>query len=109
MNLVKGIMENVVPISSFNKGIAGKIFEEVKHSGMKVVMKNNAPECILLSPEDYLKLIDEVNDAKLMALAMQRMQNYDPEKPSAKKKQTESLVFPKRIWMILKGWNLNEL
>ena len=79
MNLVKGIMENVVPISSFNKGIAGKIFEEVKHSGMKVVMKNNAPECILLSPEDYLKLIDEVNDAKLMALAMQRMHFYDAE------------------------------
>ena len=78
MNLVKGIMENVVPISSFNKGIAGKIFEEVKHSGMKVVMKNNSPECVLLSPEEYLRLIDEVNDAKLAALAAQRMQGFDP-------------------------------
>lgn len=80
MNLVKGIMENVVPISYFNKGIAGKIFEEVKRSGMKVVMKNNAPECVLLSPEDYVKLVDEVNDAKLIALAAQRMQEYNPEK-----------------------------
>lgn len=80
MNLVKGIMENVVPISYFNKGIAGKIFEEVKRSGMKVVMKNNAPECVLLSPEDYVRLVDEVNDAKLIALAAQRMQEYNPEK-----------------------------
>ena len=94
MNLVKGIMENVVPISSFNKGIAGKIFEEVKHSGMKVV-KNNAPECILLSPEDYLKLIDEVNDAKLMALAMQRMQNYDPEKTISEEEADRILGFSK--------------
>ena len=46
MNLVKGIMENVVPISSFNKGMAGKMFDEVKQSGMKVVRKNNAAECI---------------------------------------------------------------
>ena len=95
MNLVKGIMENVVPISSFNKGIAGKVFEEVKHSGMKVVMKNNAPECILLSPEDYLKLIDEVNDAKLMALAMQRMQNYDPEKTISEEEADRILGFSK--------------
>ena len=36
MNLVKGIMENVVPISSFNKGIAGKIFEEVKQDPKKL-------------------------------------------------------------------------
>ncbi len=79
MNLVKGIMENVVPISYFNKGIAGKIFAEVKRSGMKVVMKNNSPECVLLSPEDYVKLVDEVNDAKLIALAAQRMQGYNSE------------------------------
>ena len=43
-------------------------------------MKNNAPECVLLSPEEYLRLIDEVNDAKLAALAAQRMQHFDADK-----------------------------
>ena len=62
---------------------------------MKVVMKNNAPECILLSPEDYLKLIDEVNDAKLMALVMQRMQNYDPEKTISEEEADRILGFSK--------------
>ena len=80
MNFVREMMENVVPISSFNKGIAGKIFGEVKRSGIKVVMKNNVPECVLISPEDYIKLIDQVNDAKLLALAAERMKDYSKEK-----------------------------
>ena len=39
-----------------------------------------SPECVLLSPEEYLRLIDEVNDAKLAALAAQRMQHFDADK-----------------------------
>ena len=32
-----------VPITAFNRGQAGKIFSNVKQSGMTVVMKNVAP------------------------------------------------------------------
>ena len=78
MNLISAI-KNTVPISLFNRGLAGKIFEEVRQGGAKVVMKNNAPECVLLSPEEYVRLIDEINDAKLLALATERMANYDPD------------------------------
>ena len=77
---VSGALRSTVPISLFNRGLAGKVFEEVRQQGAKVVMKNNAPECVLLSPEEYLRLIDEVNDAKLAALAAQRMQNFDADK-----------------------------
>lgn len=50
---------NTIPISLFNKGQAGKIFAEVKQRGKKVVTKNNAPECILLSPEEYMQLLEK--------------------------------------------------
>ena len=73
-----GVIRNTVPISVFNRGLAGKVFEEVKQSGAKVVMKNNAAECVLLSPEEYLRLMDEVNDARLLTLASQRMERFDP-------------------------------
>ena len=43
-------------------------------------MKNNTAECVLLSPEEYVRLMDEVNDAHLLALAMERMSNYDKSK-----------------------------
>lgn len=41
-------------------------------------MKNNSPECVLLSPEEYIKLLDEVNDARLLATATQRMSKFNP-------------------------------
>ncbi len=77
---VTGALRSTVPISLFNRGLAGKVFEEVRQQGAKVVMKNNTPECVLLSPEEYLRLIDEVNDAKLATIAAERMQHFDPAK-----------------------------
>ena len=41
-------------------------------------MKNNSPECVLLSPEEYIRLLDEVNDARLLAAATQRMSTFTP-------------------------------
>ncbi len=75
---VRSAIENTISISLFNRGLAGKIFDEVKRCGAKVVMKNNAPECVLLSPDEYIRLLDEVRDARLMAIATQRMANFDP-------------------------------
>ena len=80
MTSVRSAIENTVSISQFNRGQAGKIFEDVKQSGAKVVMKNNVPECVLMSPESYIALLDALEDAQLQVLAMERLANYDPEK-----------------------------
>ncbi len=77
MNIISAI-QNTVSISLFNRGLAGKIFQEVKHNGAKVVMKNNAPECVLLSPQEYVELMETVNDARLLMTATERMSNYHP-------------------------------
>ena len=66
MTSVMSAIKNTVPITQFNRGLAGKIFEEVKQTGAKVVMKNNMAECVLLSPEEYVRLMDELNDARLL-------------------------------------------
>ena len=76
-NITSAIRDSI-SISLFNRGLAGKIFEDVKQSGAKVVMKNNSAECVLLSPEEYIKLMDEVNDARLLSIANERMQNFSP-------------------------------
>ena len=75
---VRSAIEDTISISLFNRGLAGKIFDEVKRCGAKVVMKNNTPECVLLSPDEYIRLLDEVNDAQLMAAATERMNHFDP-------------------------------
>lgn len=80
MGSVLSAITNTIPISLFNRGLAGKIFDEVKQCGAKVVMKNNTAECVLLSPDEYVRLMDEINDARLLAIAAQRFAHYDPAK-----------------------------
>jgi PHD/YefM family antitoxin component YafN of YafNO toxin-antitoxin module len=79
MTSVISAITNTIPISNFNRGLAGKIFEEVKQTGAKVVMKNNTAECVLLSPDEYVRLMDEVNDAHLLTIASERMAHYNPD------------------------------
>lgn len=50
-----------VPISRFNKGEAGKIIEEVKQDGVRVIVKNNAPECVIITVEEYDSLMKLAN------------------------------------------------
>ena len=73
-------IKDTVPISMFNDGMADEIFEEVRRSGTKVVMKNNIPECVLMSPEDYVRMSDNYNDAKLLAIAEERWKEFDSSK-----------------------------
>ena len=77
MTSVISAVRNTVSISLFNRGQAGKIFDEVKRFGAKVVMKNNTPECVLLSPDEYTKLMDELEDAQLALMAEERLKNFN--------------------------------
>lgn len=79
MDLVKEISRKTVSISEFNRGLAGRIFDDVKQNGSKIVLKNNAPECVLISPEEYIKLIDELEDAKDLLLAEKRLANLNED------------------------------
>ena len=90
MNIIAAI-QNTISITQFNRGLAGKIFQEVKQSGAKVVMKNNIPECVLISPDEYVRLMDEVNDARLLALAVKRMENFNPNNTISEKQVMEEL------------------
>ena len=78
MSSVVSAIRNTVPITQFNRGLAGQIFEDVKATGAKVVMKNNSAECVLLAPDEYLRIMDELNDARLAALAAERALRLDP-------------------------------
>ena len=69
------LLKNTVSISQFNKGQAKKIFDEVKQTGMKIVFKNNEPECVLLSPDKYIELMEEIENALDYAMAIERIES----------------------------------
>ncbi|MBO6111940.1 MAG: type II toxin-antitoxin system Phd/YefM family antitoxin [Lachnospiraceae bacterium] len=62
MIAMQHINDHIVPITRFNKGEANKIFDEVSRDGFRYVVKNNQVKCILISPEAYDMLIDEIED-----------------------------------------------
>lgn len=72
---INALLKNTVSISQFNKGQAKKIFDEVKQTGMKIVFKNNEPECVLLSPDKYIELMNEIEDALDCAMAVERIES----------------------------------
>ncbi|HCC37936.1 MAG TPA: prevent-host-death protein [Treponema sp.] len=73
------ILDALIPISRFNKGEANKIFEEVRSSGFKVVVKNNVPACVLLTPEKYKEMTDVIDDHYLLTMAEERLKNADSQ------------------------------
>ncbi|OQB13885.1 MAG: Antitoxin RelF [Firmicutes bacterium ADurb.Bin193] len=70
---VGSMIDALVPISRFNKGEANKIFDEVKKSGYKIVVKNNAPACVLITPEKYQEMLEIIEDHYLLSIAEQRI------------------------------------
>ncbi len=71
------VMHSIVPITRFNRGEANKIFDEVAENGFKIVVKNNKPACVLLSPERYDELMELLEDAVLSREAAARMSAAD--------------------------------
>lgn len=67
------LLKSLVPISRFNKGEAAKIFDEVSRSGIKVVVRNNVPACVLLSPAKYEAIIEKLENARLLEIALERL------------------------------------
>ena len=80
MSSIRSAIENTISISLFNRGA-------------KVVMKNNTPECVLLSPDEYIRLLDEASDARLLNAATERMSHFDPKNLITQAQVDEELGF----------------
>lgn len=77
--LARMIMDAIVPITRFNRGEVSKIFDEVSESGFKVVLKNNAPACVLVQPDRYEAMVEALEDYALFFEAEKRMKNAESE------------------------------
>lgn len=79
-NYMKTLIETV-PITRFNRGQAGKIFGDVKKTNnVKLVIKNNEPEVVILSPETYNEIVEVYEEYKekiLYAKVADRLLNDD--------------------------------
>ena len=88
---VLSVMKSIVPITRFNKGEASRIFEEVQSDGTKVVVKNNRPACVLMSPEKYEHLMEMLSDCILQEEAERRLADTCSEATLSQDEVMESL------------------
>ena len=100
-----GIMKSIVPITRFNKGEANRIFDEFQASGTKIVVKNNKPACVLLSPAQYESLMETLSDYILLEEAGKRAAaNDDNDNISIPRSVQQSIpvrcVFNDGIWQV---------
>jgi PHD/YefM family antitoxin component YafN of YafNO toxin-antitoxin module len=73
-------MGNLAPMSWFSQGKASLVFKMLKKSGHVVVLKNNKPEAVMISPEEFTRLAEAEEDLYLLAEAQSRMkQGWDDE------------------------------
>lgn len=72
---VRSIINSIIPISRFNKGEASKIFNEVSRNGAKIVVKNNKPACVLITPERYDEMMEIIENYYLLVEVEKRMES----------------------------------
>lgn len=53
----KNLLNNLVSVTMFNQGQASKIFNRLHDEKQIVVLKNNVPTAVLLSPDEYDRLL----------------------------------------------------
>ena len=77
MAIAADLLQSLVPISQFNKGQAAKIFDRLRSERELIVLKNNQPSAIILSPEEYTRLTEIEEDYFLLLEANKRMEDNE--------------------------------
>lgn len=72
MTNMKMAITNTLSITDLARNLS-KAVDSLK-SGAKVIVKNNKPEAVLMSTEDYLEMIEEMEDMQDALLAAQRIE-----------------------------------
>ena len=71
------IMNSLIPITLFNRGQASRIFDRLQSESQLVVLKNNQPAAVILSPEEFYRLNEIEEDYVLLLEAVRRLVNND--------------------------------
>lgn len=69
------ILNSLVPITQFNRGQASRIFDRLQNESQLIVLKNNQPAAVILSPEEYSRLSEIEEDYILLLEAAERLAN----------------------------------
>jgi len=76
MELTANFLTRLVPITQFNRGQASRIFDRLRSEPELIVLKNNQPSAVILSPEEYTRLAEIEENYRLLLEASKRLVAY---------------------------------
>lgn len=81
---LRGIIGKLISVSDLSRGMASKIIQKVgKDREQYIVVKNNKPEAVILSVEEYMELMEAKEDLELLQMTDIRIKNYVPEETTS--------------------------
>lgn len=73
MELTANFLTRLVPITQFNRGQASRIFDRLRSESELIVLKNNQPSAVILSPDEYTRLAEIEENYQLLLEATKRL------------------------------------
>ena len=74
MAFTTDLLQSLVHITQFNRGQASRIFDRLHSERQLIVLKNNQPSAVILSPDEYARLAEIEEDYTLLLEANRRME-----------------------------------
>ena len=85
------ILDSLVPITQFNRGQASRIFDRLHNENQLIVLKNNQPAAIILSPSEFQRLSEIEEDYTLLLEATRRLK--EDSSPTSSRKELMSELY----------------
>ena len=83
------ILDSLVPITQFNRGQASRIFDRLHNENQLIVLKNNQPAAIILSPSEFQRLSEMEEDYTLLLEATRRLKENSSSTSSREEVMSE--------------------
>ena len=83
------ILDSRVPIPQFNRGQASRIFDRRHNENQLIVLKNNQPAAIILSPSEFQRLSEIEEDYTLLLEATRRLKENSSSTSSREEVMSE--------------------
>ena len=80
MSIAYETLNSFVSITQFNKGQASRIFDRLNTEKQLIVLKNNIPSAVIISPDEYIRLSEIAEDYYLLLEAQKRIKNNNGQK-----------------------------
>lgn len=77
MTITTNLLHCLIPITQFNRGQASRIFDRLRTEKQLIVLKNNQPSAVILSPEEYERLSEIEENYLLLMEASERLKRSE--------------------------------